>query len=47
MLNIKYLAMHTVQMLAGAKGKLLWGFAPVEKIIHLLKLVDYQPVQVS
>ena len=42
MLNVKYLAMHTVQMHAGATSKLiLYCFASVRAITHLLKLVDY------
>ena len=41
MFNIKYLAMHLVQVHAGAIYKLVYGLA----IIHLQKLVDYLPVQ--
>ena len=34
-----------MQMHAGTISKLLYGFASVREIIHLLKLVDYLPVQ--
>ena len=36
MFNIKYLAMHKVQMHTGAISKLLHGFASVRVINHLL-----------
>ena len=45
MLNVEYLATHKVQMHAGAIDKLLYGFASVLVIIHLLKLMDYLPEQ--
>ena len=47
MFNIKYLSMHKEQMHAGALSKLLYGFASVWVIIHLLKLMDYLPVKTS
>ena len=37
--------MHKMQMHAGAISKLLYGFASVREIIHLLKLADYLPVR--
>ena len=45
MFNIKYLAMHKVQMQAGVISKLLYGFASVQAIIHSLKLAEYLLVQ--
>ena len=45
MFNVKYVAMHKVQMHAAAISKLLYGFASVLAIIHELKLVDYRLVQ--
>ena len=45
MFNVKYLAMHNVQMHAGAISKLLYGFASIGRIIHSLKFVDYLPLQ--
>ena len=44
MFYVKYLAMHKVHMYAGAISKLLYGFTSVQVIIHLLKLLDYLPV---
>ena len=44
MIYIKYFTMHNVGMDAGAIRQLLYGFAYVREIIHLLKLVDYLPV---
>ena len=43
MCYVKYLAMHKVQMHAGAKSKLSYGFASAK--IYSLKLVDYLSVQ--
>ena len=46
MFNINYLAMHKVQMHAGATSiRLLHGFVSVRAIIHSLKLVVYLPIQ--
>ena len=41
---IKYLTMHKVQMHAGARRQLLYGYAYVLEIINSLKLMDYLPV---
>ena len=44
MFNVRYFAMHKVQLHAGAISELLYGFSPVRAIINSLKLVDYLPV---
>ena len=44
MFDINYLAIHQVQMRAGATSKLLFGFASLWAIIHSLKLVDYNTI---
>ena len=44
MFNVRYFAMHLVQVHAGAINKLSYGFASVRAIILSLKLVDYLPV---
>ena len=44
MFNTKYLAMHKVQMHAGAISILSYVFVPERAIIPSLKLVDYLPV---
>ena len=41
----KCIAMHKMQLRAGAIRALLYGFASVRAIIHSRKLVDYLPVQ--
>ena len=43
MFNVKYLAMRRVQMHAGAKSKLLYGFACVNALI-LYNTMDYRPL---
>ena len=43
--NVEYIAMHKVQIFAGAISKLLYESACVRAIIHSLKLVDYLPVR--
>ena len=40
MFYIKYLAMHKVELHAGAIIKLLYGFSPIRAIINSLKVVD-------